>query len=79
MNTQFASKDKQDVVVKHIGQLRITNATYQVPRSLAFWFLRRRLLKGFYIYGHGGHLGHVIKNIKYKFWLIYHKECSGEI
>ena len=27
--------------------------------SLAFWFWRRRFLKVFSIYSHGGHLGHV--------------------
>ena len=31
-----------------LGRPHIPNATYQVPRSLAFWFLRRRFLNGFY-------------------------------
>ena len=36
--------------VKHnkLGRPHIPNATYQVPRSPAFWFWRRRFLKGFY-------------------------------
>ena len=33
----------------------------------------------FTIYGRGGHLGHVTKNILHKFWLTYHKESSHEI
>ena len=31
-----------------LGRPHIPNATYQVPRSSAFWFWRRRFLKGFY-------------------------------
>ena len=55
------------------------NAIYQVPRSSAFWFWRRRFLKGFY---------HILvwlsswscdQNVLYKFWLTYHKESSHEI
>ena len=34
-------------------------AAYQLSRSSAFRFQRRRFLKVFTIYGHGGHLGHV--------------------
>ena len=36
----------------------VPDAAYQVSRSSASWF-RRRFLKVFTIYGHGGHLGHV--------------------
>ena len=42
----------------------VTDASHQVSKSLAFWFWRRRLLKVFTIYSHGGHLGHVT-------WTIY--------
>ena len=50
----------------HLNKLdstRASNASYQVSRSSAFWFQRRRLFKVFTIYGHGGHRGHVIWTI----------------
>ena len=31
------------------GRAQIPNATYQVPRPLAFWYQRRRYLKEFYL------------------------------
>ena len=40
------------------------DATYQVSRKSIRRFRRRRFLKVFTIYGHGGHLGHVT-------WTIY--------
>ena len=49
------------------GRARIPNATYNVQRPFAFWFQRRKYLKGFTLYGHGGHLGHETINIRYKF------------
>ena len=59
-----------------LGRPNIPNATYQVSRSMAFWFWSR-FLKGFY---------HILVsawssdlNILYTFWLIYHKESSHEI
>ena len=39
-------------------------ATYQFSLQQVQQFLRRRFLKGFTIYGHGGHLGH-------ETWFIY--------
>ena len=50
------SKSYSDDMVKTLdkeafeqsGRPHIPNSTYQVPRSSAFWFWRRRLLKGFY-------------------------------
>ena len=42
----------------------VPSATCQVSRSQDFKFFRRRFLKVFTIYGHGGHLGHVT-------WIIY--------
>ena len=39
----------------------IPNATYQVQRSSAFWFWRRRFFNVFARYGRGGHLGRVTK------------------
>ena len=38
----------------------IPNATYQVPRSLASWFWRRRFLKDLIIYGCGRHVTRTI-------------------
>ena len=35
------------------------DASRQVSLKSIYWFQRRRYLKGFTIYGHGGHLGHV--------------------
>ena len=37
----------------------VPDATYQVSCSSACRFRRRRFLKGFTIFGHGGHLGYV--------------------
>ena len=52
----------QDHPSHHVNKLsftRVREAAYQVSRSSAFRFQRRRFLKGFTIFGHGGHLGHV--------------------
>ena len=38
----------------------VPNATYQVSMKSVHRFQRRRFLKVFTIYGHGGHLGNVI-------------------
>ena len=46
---------------------RVPNATYQATRSLALWFWRRRFLKGFTIYGRGGHLGQVTQTLQTNF------------
>ena len=44
---------------ENIGSTRVPDAVYQVSRSLASWFRRRRFFKFFTIYGHG----HVTWNI----------------
>ena len=44
-----------------LGRTHTQNATYVVPRSLAFRF--QRFLKSFTIYRHGGHLGHVTRTM----------------
>ena len=41
----------------------IENATYKVSRSLVYWFWRKRFIKAFTTYGHGGHVGHVTQLI----------------
>ena len=41
----------------------LPDASCQVSKSLAFWFWRRRFLKVFAIYSHGGHLGHMTMTI----------------
>ena len=57
------SRSTQDHHLYRLGRPPIPDATFQVPRSLAFRFWRRRFLKVFTIYGHGGHLGHVTRTI----------------
>ena len=42
------SKSTKDHHVNKRDRPHIPNATYQVPKSLAFWFSRKRILKGFY-------------------------------
>ena len=49
---------------KTIGSTRVPDAVYQVSKSWASWFRRRRFLKFFTIYGHG----HVTWNI----WTNFH-------
>ena len=56
----------------------IPNATYQVPRSSAFWFWRRRFLKVFYHIWAWRPSWSCDQNVMYKFWLTYHKESSHE-
>ena len=54
------------------GKSHIPNATYQVPRSQAFWFWRR-FRKGFYhIWAWRPYLS-CDQNSLYKLWLPYHK------
>ena len=57
------SRSTKDHHLNKLGRPHIPNATYQVPRSSAFWSWRRRFLMFFTIYGHGGHLGHVSRTI----------------
>ena len=45
--------------LNNFGSTCIDNATYKVSRSSVYWFSRRRFIKVFTIYGHGGHVGHV--------------------
>ena len=53
------SRSTQGHHLNKLGSTRAPNVAYQVSRSSAFWFWRRRFFKVFTIYGHGGHLGHV--------------------
>ena len=46
--TLSKSRSTQDHYLNKLGRPHIPDATYQVPRSSAFWFWRRRFLKGFY-------------------------------
>ena len=41
----------------------LLDVSYEVSRLLAFQFQRRRFLKVFTIYGHGGHLSQVTMTI----------------
>ena len=45
--------------MNNLGSTVVLNATYQVSHPSVHWFLRKRFLKAFTIYGHGGHIGHV--------------------
>ena len=42
-----------------LGSTQVLNVAYPVSRSSALTFQRRTFVKAFFIYGHGGHLGHV--------------------
>ena len=63
-----------------LGRPNIQNVTYQVPRSSAFWFWRRRFLKVFFY-----HMWECRpswscdQNNLYKSWLTYCKKSSYEI
>ena len=61
------------------GSTHAPDATYQVSRSSAFWFWRRRFFEVFTINGHGGHLGHVTMTIWTKFRFPHPKEALYEI
>ena len=77
--TLSRSRSSWDHHLNKLGRPHIPNATYQVSRSLAFWFWRKRFLKGFYhIWAWWPSLS-CDQNILYKFWLTYHKESSHEI
>ena len=57
------SRSTQGHNLNNFGSTPIHNTTYQVSRSLVYWFWRRRFFKVFTIYGHGGHVGHVTQLI----------------
>ena len=65
-------------ILNKLGRSHIPNATYQVPRSSAFWFWRRRFLNGFYHIWAWRPSWSCDHNIMYKFWLTYHKESIHE-
>ena len=46
-----------------LGSTAVPDSIYQVSTTSADWIQRRRFLKIFTIYGHGGHLGHVTRII----------------
>ena len=50
------------------GSTWVPDAVYQVSRSSAPWFRRRKCLKSFTIYGPGSRLGYVTRNI----WTNFH-------
>ena len=47
------------IIWTYLVELEYPNAAYQLSKTLAFWFQRRRFFKVFTIYGHGGYIGHV--------------------
>ena len=62
-----------------LGRPNIQNVTYQVPRSSAFWFWRRRFLKGFYHIWACRPSWSCDQTILYKSWLTCCKESSYKI
>ena len=56
------------IILNNLGSTCLHYATYQVSKSTAYWFWRRRFCKVFTVYRCGGHVGHVTKNI----WTIFH-------
>ena len=76
--TLSRSRSSWDHNLTKLGMPHISNATYQVSMSLAFWFWRRRFLKGFYHLWVWRPSCHVTK-IFCKFLLTYHKESSHAI
>ena len=73
------SRSSSDHHLNKLGRPHSPDATYQVSRSLAFWFWRRRFLKGFYHIWAWRQSLSCVHHILYKFWLTYHKESSHEI
>ena len=72
----------RSTLVHHLNKLgrpNIQNVTYQVTRSSAFWFWRRRFLKGFYRIWACRPSWSCDQNILYKSWLTFNKESSNEI
>ena len=69
------SRSNQGHHMKQVGNTRVTNAAYQVSRSSAFRFQKRRFLKIISIYGHGGHLGHVTWTI----WTHFHSPIQWRL
>lgn len=69
---------------KKIGSIPKPNVIYQVSRSSANWFWRRRILNIFTIHGHATHFGHVNMTNWKSFWLfpthVYvNSKSSGKI
>ena len=68
---RFLSRSTQGNNLNNLGSTFIDNATYKVSRSWVYWFWRRRFIKVFTIYEHGGHVGHVTHlylKVSYEFW-----------
>ena len=62
-NLTLSSNRSRSTQGHHFNKYDSTAASdatyYQLSRSSAFWFQKRRFFKVFIIYGHVGHLGHV--------------------
>ena len=50
--------------MNNLDSTQVPNATYKVSRPSVNWFWRRRFIKVFTIYGHGGHVGHVSRSVR---------------
>ena len=68
MANESPARPTQGHYLNKVGSTQAPDAAYQVSRSSAFWFRRRRFVSVFTIYWHGGHIGHV---------LTYYQVCSN--
>ena len=59
--THSRSRSTQGNNFNNLGSTH--NATYQILRISVYWFWKRRFFKVFTIYGHDGHVGHVIQTV----------------
>ena len=70
--TKKKSRSTQGHHFSKLYWVHVLNAAYQAPESLAFWFQKRRILKGFYhictMYVHVSHLGYVTQMWQTNFW-----------
>ena len=65
------SRSSQGHDLYKICRAPVTDASHQFSKSLAHWFWRRRFLKVFSIYSHGGHLGNVTLTIYTNFHSLF--------
>ena len=75
--TLSRSRSTRDHHLNKLGRPHIPNATYQVPKSQAFWFWSR-FVNGFYhIWAWWRSSWSCDQNILHKFWLTYHKSIKS--
>ena len=77
--TLCRSRSTYDHHLNKLSRPHIPNATYLLPRSMAFRFRRRRFFKVFYHIWAWWPSWSCDQNILHAFWLTYYKESSHEI